>query len=171
MRQIAVPIIVETRSESIAQRGAPISWPRGERGATFVEASVALPAFLMILLSAFYLLHYSFQLQAFQYQVAETMRETFTLNSSARGNRGWERFFEQKLRERSTGTFPAFTIESVNFSPCTAASGWGCAVSATPGTMVSLNVKADKDFGLSFLTKVIGFKTKAVAVVQMRQTE
>lgn len=144
-----------------------------EHGAALVEAAVALPMFLGIVLAAFYLLLLCFQILRFQYDVAESTRETFTTNSAGRDGDGWQTFLSRRLTGRSADLhLPTWSLD-VTFSGCT--DGWACAQNAQPGQSVALVFSIKKAFGLRGLGGIslpdITFKTKTIAVIQMTESE
>jgi hypothetical protein len=167
------PLQSQDLSDS-STRGALYNPPKknSEAGATLVEASIAVPVFLFVLFASFTLLHGVYQIMTFQYIVADTLRETFTRSAAQRGS-SWEGYFTTTLRLRAQSVLPSFNtgnIKSVTFTGCTGATGWGCAATATTGSLVAVTVETPKSFGVPQLTNTT-FVAKAVAVVQMGQNE
>jgi hypothetical protein len=151
----------------------PISSRASEHGAALVEAAVALPMFLGVVFASFHLLVFCFQMLRFQYDVAESTRETFTTNSVGRGGDSWQSFLSRRLANRSADLYlPAWNLD-VTFSECT--NGWACAPDAQPGQSVALVFSVTQAFGLGSLGGIsvpdITFKTKSIAVIQMAESE
>ncbi|MEY4701207.1 MAG: hypothetical protein RL326_1394 [Pseudomonadota bacterium] len=67
-----------------------------------VEAAVALPLFFAVLLSSIRILVICYQGVRLQYEVSETTRMTFTLDSDARGGQTWEEYFSDNLATRAS---------------------------------------------------------------------
>jgi hypothetical protein len=158
-----------------------ISPDAGEDGGAVVEAAVALPLFLGIVLAALYLLFFCFQMLRFQYDVAESTRETFTRNSQARGDAAWGTYLIDQLNSKSRDlSLPPWNLESVTFSGCSLGDTpeeklATCGQVAQPGESVSLVFKVTQEFGLNNIGGItlpnITFRTKAVAVIQMTEAE
>jgi hypothetical protein len=153
----------------------------GEAGSVIVEAAVALPLFLGISLAALYLLVLCFQILRFQYDVAESTRETFTRNRDARGGKAWGTYLVDQLNNKSHDlALPPWHLESVAFSGCTFGGTpedtlTNCGQIARPGESVSIVFRITQDFGLENLGKItlpsMTFRTKTVAVIQMMEEE
>lgn len=84
-----------------------------ERGATLVEAALILPLFLAILFISIQLMLVSYRLLRFQYEVAEATRQTFTLNSSERGNIPYVQFLQAQLIQRAQAAGMSQNLASV----------------------------------------------------------
>lgn len=72
-----------------------------ESGATMVQAALALPLFLALLLGSIRILLICYQGIRFQYEVSETTRMTFTLDQAARGGKTWQRYFSDTFASRA----------------------------------------------------------------------
>jgi len=152
-----------------------------ESGGVVVEAAVALPLFLGILLAGLYLLLFCFQMLRFQYDVAESTRETFTRNRAARGNVGWGTYLIAQLGNRSRDLgLPPWQLENVTFSTCALGGDPQqrlalCGAQAQPGESVSLVFAVTQQFGLANLGGItlpdMTFRTKSIAVIQMTEGE
>jgi hypothetical protein len=153
----------------------------GEAGSVIVEAAVALPLFIGISLAALYLLTFCFQILRFQYDVAESTRETFTRNRDARDGKTWGTYLVDQLNNKSRDlALPAWHLESVAFSSCTFGGSpedtlTNCGPIAQPGESVSMVFRITKEFGLQNIGEItlpsITFRTKSVAVIQMTEEE
>lgn len=87
-----------------------------------VEAAIALPLFFAVLLSSIRILVICYQGVRLQYEVSETTRMTFTLDSDARGGQTWEEYFSDNLASRASaaglsGLISTTTGGLVNLSP------------------------------------------------------
>ncbi len=152
-----------------------------QSGGALVEAAVVLPLFLGIILASLYLLLFCFQMLRFQYDVAESTRETFTKNRQDRGNASWGAYLLAQLSTRSRDlNLPAWTLEDVTFSGCNAGGTPQdtlalCGQMAEPGQSVSLIFAITQNFGLQDIGDLslpeITFRTKSVAVIQMTEAE
>jgi hypothetical protein len=148
----------------------------GESGAVAAEAAIGLPVLLGTLFVSMQLLYFCFRFLSFQFAVAEVTRQTFTLNSAQRGNRGWQAYFEENLREQTEkfNMNPEQNIQ-IAFSNPACSNGWLCSLSAQPGdtfsvvAIVTEPIFAQNIGGITL--PEITFSTRAVATIQMRETE
>jgi hypothetical protein len=65
-----------------------------------VEAAIALPLFLTLLLGSIRVLMICYEGIQFQYEVSETTRLTFTLDNAGRSKKLWETYFKETLANR-----------------------------------------------------------------------
>ena len=148
----------------------------GESGAAAAEAVVGLPVLLGILFVSMQLLYFCFRFLSFQFAVAEVTRETFTLNHLQRGSRGWQAYFENNLMEQSEALNmnPDQDIQ-VTFSSSACNGGWECSASARPGDTFSVVATVTEPIFAQIIGGItlpeITFSTRAVATIQMRETE
>lgn len=148
----------------------------GESGAVAAEAAIGLPLLLGILFVSMQLLYFCFRFLSFQFAVAEITRETFTLNSLQRGAATWQSYFETNLAQQSESLNmnPEQDIQ-VAFSNSACSGGWGCSVSAQPGDTFSVIATITEPIFAQNIGGItlpeITFSTRAVATIQMRETE
>jgi hypothetical protein len=134
--------------------------------------------FMVIMLSALYILFFFFKVIRFQYDVADVTRSTFASTAAERGTQDWRSYLDQSLDTRASGlglvTVPSRSSE-VTFSGSSTGASWGAASNAKPGELFSIVVTISEPvisgamFGISLPNFTV--QTKAVAVVQMRQSE
>lgn len=67
-----------------------------------VQAAIVLPLFLGLLLGSIRILLICYQGIRLQYEVSETTRMTFTLDSAARGGSKWQDYFSNTFAARAT---------------------------------------------------------------------
>ncbi len=159
-----------------------------ESGATIVQAAIVLPLFLAVLLGSIRILLICYQGIRLQYEVSETMRMTFTLDSAGRGGLTWANYFANTFRPRAraTGVNIKFSpqsgmIDINNYelsytnSQGNTVQGWPDA-NALPGGTFSLTIKSNEPLlpkGLVSNTSplAITLRAKAVAVIHRTQGE
>ncbi|MFO0416363.1 MAG: hypothetical protein ACK5Y6_03655 [Pseudomonadota bacterium] len=152
--------------------------PKRESGVIWAEAAITIPLFMLIMFSAVYILFFFFKVIRFQYDVADVARTTFSSPLAERGTKDWQSYLTNTLDQRASGlgleTIPSQYAE-VSFSGAASGTAWAGASSARPGDLFSIVITLSEPvIPGSFLgISVPDFKvqTKAVAVVQMRQSE
>ncbi len=164
-----------------------------ESGTTMVQAALVLPLFMAVLLGSLRMLLICYQGIRLQYDVSETTRMTFTLDSAARGGKKWEDFFGSTLETRSaksglSGLKFGVSVDTGNPMPgkrCDpsnlllkykgqATTTWPSA-SAKPGETVSLDIITNEPLlpnGLGGVrSPTIQLRARAVAVLHRGENE
>lgn len=149
-----------------------------ESGGAFVEATIALPLFLAMLLFSVYLLYFSFKLLRFQYGLSEATRETFTKKRIDRGDKNWDEFLLDQMKDvdGTKWNLPGIDLKQARFLPCAETHHWDCAGSAKPGDTFLIQYEiTDRLLGDVSIAGIylpsISFQAKAVATIQMSQNE
>lgn len=148
-----------------------------ESGGAFVEATIALPLFLAMLLFSVYLLYFSFKLLRFQYGLSEATRETFTKKRIDRGDKNWGDFLTDQMKDidGTKWNLTNVTLKQAHFLPCNTSSNWACHDSAKPGDTFLIQYEIRDDLLPNSVAGIelpsISFQSKAVATIQMEEGE
>jgi Flp pilus assembly protein TadG len=153
---------------------------KADMGAALVEAAVALPVFLAVMLFSVVLMHFCFKLVQFQQSLSEATRNAFSLNKTQRGG-SWQAYIESTLQE-GTQNFKGIkdlNLRQVEQQPvkflATQCTGWSCANSAKPGDTFAIEYVVTADILPNSIAGIslpqIQFRSKAVATVMREQDE
>jgi Flp pilus assembly protein TadG len=158
-----------------------------------VEAAITLPLFFAVLFSSLRILVICYQGVRLQYEVSETTRMTFTLDSEARGGQTWKNYFSTNLAARASGAglsglLATTTGGMVSLSPdninvkhiviinntATSTSQWPGG-SAKPGDTFSVEVTSEEPLLPEALEGIaspsVTLRAKAVAMIHRTEVE
>jgi hypothetical protein len=154
-----------------------------QRGAVFVEATIALPFLLGIMFVTMLLLFFCFRILSFQYAMAEVTRETFSRDSTSRGGQTWQDYWTTQMGARTdnlgliAGDIYGRSLGSaeVVFTNANCSTGWSCSQSAEPGDIFSVALTLTvpilpQNLGGISLPQ-IQFSSRTIAAIQMRESE